>query len=472
MCGRRKNNKEDDVEPYHDQRGEEGLGGYWLSLKEAQERCVGKEPWWACPSQEGRRVEPKQHTSRNSPAGKPVWLYDNGDMYLGEWDEQSFEFPLEDGFGVYYNSQPRKFKGLIYIGGWKEGHCHGRGETFWLKSSYTWKTNHFPNSPIKREGGIGTGIPFCYWGLYEMDVRCDKEAVVRLKDGTTRRGPWEDGNPVGDWHEDHPGVASAGGGACLDGATGGGDDEGDSCSDEINKEISTAASKPSPANKQGKKSVQEDPDSDEEDVLVLRAKKAVGKPVATKKRKPPPKKRAATTNRTAPRKQSKTPSEKKKQEESRQAASRTRRARPPPVHAAGAPNVRKPSRRQSQPVVKQEVVDEEGAIVLSSDSESEEEDDPSVRPIKREEEAIDPVEANADRSHRLGQMRDWIAQNVIGNNLSLATADRYARMLFSEGFESIEMIKTYLKEKHVRSYRWMSALHKEIFLDHIIEEWE
>jgi len=41
------------------------------------------------------------------------------------------------------------------------------------------------------------------------NVETDDKAVVSLKDGTTRIGPWKDGKPVGDWWTDHQSVAAA-----------------------------------------------------------------------------------------------------------------------------------------------------------------------------------------------------------------------------------------------------------------------
>jgi len=143
---------------------------------------------------------------------KQFWKYDNGDMYLGprKWDDE-LQIPVEHGFGVLYNCVLGKFSGKIFIGNWKLGQCHRIGKTFWLQSAKSWTENHCPGSEIrtKKEKGIGRGLPFGYIGRFVEDCKSDPSATVWLKDGTTRNGPWDEGDPVGDWWTDHKIVAAS-----------------------------------------------------------------------------------------------------------------------------------------------------------------------------------------------------------------------------------------------------------------------
>ena len=132
-------------------------------------------------------------------------------MYLGTWNEKGPKgHPVEEGFGITYFKYPNKDLGMVSIGSFKDGFLHGAAESFWLESSLTWEKNRFPGSAISakatRKGCKGPGIPFRYIGNYKRSMELDQQAVVTLKDGTTRIGPWEDGEPVGDWYK-HPKVA-------------------------------------------------------------------------------------------------------------------------------------------------------------------------------------------------------------------------------------------------------------------------
>jgi hypothetical protein len=53
-----------------------------------------------------------------------------------------------------------------------------------------------------RDGKL-VGRPYSYVGRYVDNVETDERAVVSLKDGTTRIGPWANGKPIGDWRKDH-----------------------------------------------------------------------------------------------------------------------------------------------------------------------------------------------------------------------------------------------------------------------------
>ena len=139
----------------------------------------------------------------------PVWMFENGDMYLGPWKMGTSGWMVENGFGVTYNKFPQKYQGMCFIGEWKDATIEGFGKCFWLKESYTWRRNYLPASPIRQKGGDCNKClsrPFVYVGHYQKNRKSDPEATVILKDGTTRIGPWEDGVPVGDWWNDHESV--------------------------------------------------------------------------------------------------------------------------------------------------------------------------------------------------------------------------------------------------------------------------
>ena len=80
---------------YDGYRGDICIGGWWISLVSAQKRWVGLKRWWTKPDQHGRVVPVKQHVTKTkmgaaaasasaAPKSLPIWLFSNGDMYLGE----------------------------------------------------------------------------------------------------------------------------------------------------------------------------------------------------------------------------------------------------------------------------------------------------------------------------------------------------------------------------------------------------
>lgn len=127
----------------------------------AQKRCAGQERWWTKPDHHGRVVPVKQHvTTHNAPKSLPIWLFANGDMYLGEWNEQGpRKHAVEHGFGISYIQNPHE-EGLVYIGQWEDGLLRV-GSSFWLESSKIWMQNRHTGSPIKAYRGSLPGRVSC-----------------------------------------------------------------------------------------------------------------------------------------------------------------------------------------------------------------------------------------------------------------------------------------------------------------------
>jgi len=199
--------KKSKIDPVDDHRGCNGIGGWWISFKDAKEKCCGKEEWWKHQGYEGLEITPAHYPARNpvNPADRPVWLFENGDMYLGQWKYSTqHECPVEHGLGITYNNYPTKCKGLVCIGEWRKGHVHGMANSFWLESSPTWRNNLFPASAIRqKERNKTISRPFNYLGPYNMSSRSGPGAIATLKDGTQHIGTWQEHAPVGDWWTDH-----------------------------------------------------------------------------------------------------------------------------------------------------------------------------------------------------------------------------------------------------------------------------
>lgn len=202
---------------YDGLRGLKKSGGRWISPVAAVQGISCE--WWteqAGAIVHGKSVELRQYDTYDDNDlvedhdKKPIWEYGNGDMYLGNWEmDFRLKVPVEQGFGVLFNFNPEKLYGLIYIGNWIGGLPHGVGKSYWLETSNTWVKNHYPGSEIVlkkskgTKGGRDRGVPYIYVGNFERRIKSDDNALVTLKDGTTRRGPWEDHRPVGDWWTQH-----------------------------------------------------------------------------------------------------------------------------------------------------------------------------------------------------------------------------------------------------------------------------
>lgn len=395
-------------------RGQSGLLGWWISLDEAKAGSVGREEWWTYPDKNGFVVNPLvEHYTSGSPlpTSKPVWMYENGDMYVGNWERKSQDYPLEEGFGITYNNYPDKCQGNVYIGEWERGTMHGEGVSFWLPSSQTWTSNRLGASPIKWDANTNrsAGIPFRYEGSYIEGKKQDEQAVVTLKEGTSRQGEWENSKPVGGWYS--------------------------------HTEVVPAAAP---------------------------AAAAVVEVVATA-----PRQREARQRREAP-------------------GSRACRRSSRQVIKQEEPILNNNDNRN--PKINTEVID------ISDSDESDIADAPQVtrnaatNRIKTENGGTDddnetsdhtagstnnnnnaatgnPQQTLDEKLHRVRQIRDWLTQDIIGNNPSSHTMERYAGVLFEKGFESVEMIKAFMKDRHVESFDWMVELHKEVLLEHLQDGW-
>ena len=197
---------------YDGKRGYNGIQGYWINAAEAKQKSSQRrghngEEWWKLLTLHGEHVEVKQYDS-DGPADKPFWLFQNGDMHLGEWsingtvsDDAEDDHPKEKGTGITYNQ--RGSKGLVCISEWLGGLLHGNGKSKWIESSKIWQDNRLPNSPLSMKKGRATQkFPFSFEGKYSYSSKCG-QATVTLKDGSTIRGRWKDNQPVGDWWKDH-----------------------------------------------------------------------------------------------------------------------------------------------------------------------------------------------------------------------------------------------------------------------------
>lgn len=175
--------------------GNMGIGGKWIDLKTARTKAGGVN-WWNHENREGKTVPVQQHDPKGPP-DKPVWYFENGDMYLGEWLTEPTSHRKENGFGITYTHYPKCWKGLIYIGEFMDGLAHGKGETNWLRNSPSWSSNELLEYDDPQiVDGQGRSLPFKYFGVRINDVENDDRAIVELKDGTARIGKWKDGKPL------------------------------------------------------------------------------------------------------------------------------------------------------------------------------------------------------------------------------------------------------------------------------------
>lgn len=175
--------------------------GSWLTVREALERSPGlsQSTWWYCEGVHGEKVEIRQHRD-DGPQDRPIWDSGNGRFYLGGWRKHpTIEGHYQwHGWGVYC-----RYDGRVFVGEWNQGKLCGLGKRIWLPTAPCWIENRKKGSEISipLESGEYVGVPYIYLGEYRDNWKDDPRAMVLLKDGTTRRGPWKQNKPVGDWWE-------------------------------------------------------------------------------------------------------------------------------------------------------------------------------------------------------------------------------------------------------------------------------
>ena len=172
--------------PTFEKSGHAGIAGTWITLQAAKDYAGGVE-WWNHVSCDGYTIPPTQ-CDESGPKEKPVWYFENGDMYLGGWTKENGH-RKETGYGITFIKNPPEYEGMVYMGEFKDGLAHGKGESFWLENAPAWIQNEHPPSPIVDSNE--KRLPYKYYGLRVNDVEQDLNALVVLKDGTTRVGKWE-----------------------------------------------------------------------------------------------------------------------------------------------------------------------------------------------------------------------------------------------------------------------------------------
>ena len=383
-------------------------GDQWITLEEAQNYCVGNEKWFAIPNSKGECVKQIQHV-KGAPKDKPVWLFaESGDMYLGGWSDDGQD---QHGFGVAYWNAPDDWRGAVYIGDWFKGVCWGAGEEIWLQSSKVWTENCYPPSEIF-DPVSGTPLPFCYRGNYDNGVCSDRQAVVTLKDGTSRVGRWFDSKPQGDWHHHRP-VAKT--------------------------EKSTTAAVKEEENKAGNARTASAPmdEAGNEAGMSTNAKGGGNK--------------AGTATRAIAK-------------EEGYASGRS---------PAGAVKEEGNVVGTSSRLTLKEEGDSEGKSSRATSVKDEGNDRPSsplVISLLDSDTDDDAKEEEDSETARTEQIYDWMMTDVLAQDPLPHPIRQYAENLVREGFLSVEMIKAYMTAEHVKVFRWMKPLHREIFL-HKMKQW-
>ena len=440
---------------YDGLRGERGFGGRWITLDEAKAYSVGSATeWWNHP-----RIRPTHE--------KPIWEYQNSDMYMGQWNENC-EIPLEDGFGITYNQYPiPTSQGLIHVGHWKQGCLDGSGESFWLSSCKIWKANHCPGSAITVTTRNGKhlrkrGVPFRYKGTYRNDQKCDPQAVVTLKDGTTRRGPWEHDKPVGDWHS-HTLIAGA-----------------------STSRSSVARSPVENGNisvNREEESQTEETDNESQNDAASRARKRARSP-------------SAASSVVTPDNRESSGHQSSRQRRHRASTRRYTPCGPEIIELLSSDDDddandddnnndddddMEDNRKPAASVQKEEAdISVVTATTATTTTTTQDDNENAEAPtnniaVKNEDQVSASINAKSEaeeKSVRVQALSNFIADTVIASNPNPETLQKYAMALYEQGFESVGMIQTYLKPRHIQNFTWMAELHKEIFTEHVETEME
>jgi len=223
--------------PFHDHRGHQRMGGWWISLEQAKANGMGEEWWteieqpgskhvavprWAVqPNKSSSYAKKKESLEKKHKQTKPIWCYQNGNMYLGAWTTMRNGtggriLHLEHGMGVTF-----KPNGNCCVGEFRNGFVDGWGRSFWLENSLAWKQNvnkeeyqikelrtvvvqaNDDNNDTDNGGGreehrtthgasAWVGLPYEYHGKFVRNCKHCPAGKVTLKDGTKRVGPWLD----------------------------------------------------------------------------------------------------------------------------------------------------------------------------------------------------------------------------------------------------------------------------------------
>ena len=170
------------------------LGKGRFTTTDEAAKIAGNVRWWTCQDHHGRSVD-LEALEGTFPKGKPIFLWENQDMYVGEWTTLDDGTIDRHGFGCYISF------GEVYVGDWDEGVMDGQGKLFWLPNVEVWQFDILPGSPID-DLKTGKDIPFIYEGAFEDNMKHGL-ATVEIKSGMRRRGMWEEDELVGDFYDDH-----------------------------------------------------------------------------------------------------------------------------------------------------------------------------------------------------------------------------------------------------------------------------
>lgn len=387
--------------------------------------------------------------------------------------------------------------GRIYAGNWKDGQEDGVGEVYWLKSSNVWQSDHYPGSAIKQRyeaTGGNRGVPFHYKGRFSNGCMVDEKAVVTLKDGTSRMGPWKNNEPVGRWDE-HTLIARPVQREVTEEALRASQEQrqmkplqakkrkqplvsvdrsGKLKRDaEARERIRIAAVTPSkvrPKKHENQKKRQRAavaPTASVHGTNLHPQQQAKGSAGPHDKAEETNRKSEATENKdTEPHNKARRTS----QQASHEDADNRKRVASSSVSARGRTQGgnSRPSQRSSQNQAAPRQISSRTDVNRIYDSDTE--------AVKQEEDTSPLTETSAsaavpptvtEKQRRIDQISEYITHQVIRNNPNPITIAEYAEKLYGLGFESVEMIRAYLKPRHIQSFDWLTFLHKEIFLERL-----